>query len=112
MSKRALTSLTGCKDIFDDPVFFKDGPTAGDVKQGKDGNCYLMAALCGLGNMKGLIDKVCVAKDEKVGVYGFVFYRGRHFTIVDLTQSGVILCCRSPGPQYELVSHPSCFGTR
>lgn len=35
-----------------------------------------MAALCGLGNMEGLIDKVCVARDEVVGVYGFVFHRG------------------------------------
>ena len=35
-----------------------------------------MAALCGLGNMQGLIDKVCVAQNEVVGVYGFVFHRG------------------------------------
>jgi hypothetical protein len=34
-----------------------------------------MAALCTLGNKEGLIDKVCVAKDEQVGVYGFVFHR-------------------------------------
>jgi hypothetical protein len=46
------------------------------VRQGRDGDCYLMAALCGLGNMEGLIDKVCVARDEVVGVYGFVFHRG------------------------------------
>ena len=44
-----------------------------------------MAALCALGNKRGLIDKVCVAKDEKVGVYGFVFHRGmwnRHHRFV------------------------------
>ncbi len=35
-----------------------------------------MAALCGLGNMEGLIDKVCVKHDLQVGVYGFVFFRG------------------------------------
>lgn len=37
-----------------------------------------MSALCTLSNMKpvNLIEKVCVARDEKVGVYGFVFYRG------------------------------------
>ena len=46
------------------------------MRQGRDGDCYLMAALCGLGNMEGLIDKVCVARDEVVGVYGFVFHRG------------------------------------
>jgi hypothetical protein len=40
-----------------------------------------MAALCGLGNMQGLIDKVCVKHDEDcqaVGVYGFVFFRGKY----------------------------------
>lgn len=35
-----------------------------------------MAALCTMGNKDGLIEKVCVARNEKVGVYGFVFYRG------------------------------------
>ena len=35
-----------------------------------------MAALCTLGNKEDLIPRVCVARDEKVGVYGFVFYRG------------------------------------
>lgn len=34
-----------------------------------------MAALCTLSNKKGLIEKLCVAHDQDVGVYGFVFYR-------------------------------------
>ncbi|BCR92683.1 uncharacterized protein ACHE_80583A [Aspergillus chevalieri] len=34
-----------------------------------------MAALCTLGNKKRLIDNICVARNEKVGVYGFVFFR-------------------------------------
>lgn len=29
-----------------------------------------------MGNKPGLIEDVCVARNEKVGVYGFVFYRG------------------------------------
>ena len=36
-----------------------------------------MAALCGLGNMSGLINKICVIHDQAVGVYGFVFHRGK-----------------------------------
>jgi hypothetical protein len=64
------------QDIFEKPNFYINGPTAGDVRQGRDGDCYLMAALCGLGNMPGLIDKVCVKQDQNVGVYGFVFFRG------------------------------------
>ncbi|PGH14291.1 hypothetical protein AJ79_03113 [Helicocarpus griseus UAMH5409] len=72
-------------DIFEKPQFYINNATASDVRQGNDGDCWLMAALCTLGNMKGLIDRVCVARNEQVGVYGFVFYRDgewRH-TIID-----------------------------
>ncbi|KAH8687438.1 hypothetical protein BGZ60DRAFT_363165 [Tricladium varicosporioides] len=62
-------------DIFDAPKFFVEGATANDIRQGRDGDCWFMAALCTLGNKPGLIEKVCVARDEQIGVYGFVFYR-------------------------------------
>jgi hypothetical protein len=62
-------------DIFDAPQFYIDGPTANDVRQGRDGDCWLMAALCTLSNKEGLIQKLCVAHDQDVGVYGFVFHR-------------------------------------
>ena len=62
-------------DIFDNPKFYIGGATANDIRQGRDGDCWFMAALCTLGNKPGLIDKVCVARDEQVGVYGFVFHR-------------------------------------
>lgn len=62
-------------DIFDKPQFYIDGPTANDVRQGRDGDCWLMSALCTLSNKKGLIERLCVAHDQQVGVYGFVFYR-------------------------------------
>lgn len=62
-------------DIFDKPELYINGPTANDVRQGRDGDCWLMAALCTLSNKPGLIEKLCVARDAKVGVYGFVFYR-------------------------------------
>ncbi|KAF7543000.1 hypothetical protein G7Z17_g11100 [Cylindrodendrum hubeiense] len=62
-------------EIFDNPCFYIDGPTANDVRQGRDGDCWLMSALCTLSNKKGLIEKLCVAHDEAVGVYGFVFHR-------------------------------------
>ncbi|KAI1372573.1 cysteine proteinase [Hypoxylon crocopeplum] len=62
-------------DIFDSPTFYVDGPTANDVRQGRDGDCWLLAALCTLSNKPSLIEKVCVARDEMVGVYGFVFHR-------------------------------------
>ncbi|POS70790.1 calpain family cysteine protease [Diaporthe helianthi] len=62
-------------DIFDEPKFFIDGPTSHDVRQGRDGDCWLMAALCTISNKPGLIEKCCVAHDQEVGVYGFVFHR-------------------------------------
>lgn len=62
--------------IFDKPVFYDDGASASDVRQGANGDCWFMSSLCALGN-KNLIDRVCVHRDEKVGVYGFVFHRGK-----------------------------------
>ncbi|KAL6890393.1 hypothetical protein GGI43DRAFT_218990 [Trichoderma evansii] len=62
-------------EIFDKPQFYIEGPTANDVRQGRDGDCWLMSALCTLSNKKGLIEKLCVAHDQDVGVYGFVFFR-------------------------------------
>ncbi|KAH8808104.1 hypothetical protein F5884DRAFT_677059 [Xylogone sp. PMI_703] len=62
-------------DIFDNPQFYVAGPTSGDIRQGNDGDCWFLAALTALSNKPGLIERVCVARDEKVGVYGFVFHR-------------------------------------
>lgn len=63
------------EDIFDNPQFFIDGATAMDVHQGASGDCWFLASLMAVSAKKELIDKLCVARDEKVGVYGFVFYR-------------------------------------
>ena len=73
---RLALSLTQVQDIFDKPVFLHEGPTASDVRQGFNGDCWFLAALCTLCNKKDLIERVCVARDEDVGVYGFVFHRG------------------------------------
>lgn len=64
------------EDIFDNPQFFIDGATPTDVHQGSGGDCWFLAALMAISAKKELIDDVCVARDEKIGVYGFVFYRG------------------------------------
>ena len=57
-------------------MFLQEGATASDVRQGFTGDCWFLAALCTLCNKKDLIERICVAKDENVGVYGFVFHRG------------------------------------
>jgi len=74
-SRFAPKSVKRVGEIFDDPKFYIDGPTANDVRQGRDGDCWLMAALCTLSNKPGLIEKLCVHHDVDVGVYGFVFHR-------------------------------------
>lgn len=63
-------------DIFEEPVFFKDGVKAGDIEQGQEGDCWFLAAVATATNCPGLLEKICVARDEAAGVYGFVFMRG------------------------------------
>ncbi|KAH6074574.1 hypothetical protein HBI65_237710 [Parastagonospora nodorum] len=68
-------SVKRVEDIFDKPQFYIGGATANDVRQGNDGDCWFMAALATISNKEELIQRVCVARDEQVGVYGFVFHR-------------------------------------
>lgn len=78
-------SVKRIPDIFENPVFFEEGATASDVRQGFTGDCWFLSALCALCNKKDLVDKICVARDEEVGVYGFVFHRDGEWiqTIID-----------------------------
>lgn len=69
------TTSARVAEIYDEPVFFKDGATAGDVEQGASGDCWFLAAVATVSNVPGLLEKCCVARDETVGVYGFVFMR-------------------------------------
>ena len=72
------------KDIFKKPEFIQEGATASDVRQGHSGDCWFLSALCAISNKKNLIDNLCVARDEQVGVYGFVFHRGRATTFSEI----------------------------
>ncbi|KAL8715822.1 MAG: hypothetical protein Q9220_000489 [cf. Caloplaca sp. 1 TL-2023] len=78
-------SVKRVPDIFDDPAFFKEGATANDVRQGFNGDCWFLSALCAISNKQNLVNRVCVHWDEKVGVYGFVFHRDGEWyqTIID-----------------------------
>ncbi|KAL8692680.1 MAG: hypothetical protein Q9218_002353 [Villophora microphyllina] len=68
-------SVKRVEDIFENPQFHFNTLEANEVRQGRVGDCWFMAAICALGNREDLLHKICVARDEKVGVYGFVFYR-------------------------------------
>ncbi|MCJ1248506.1 hypothetical protein MMC30_005724 [Trapelia coarctata] len=78
-------SVKRVPEIFENPQFTVDDATASDVRQGDDGDCWFLSALCAISNKPGLINRVCVARDEKVGVYGFVFHRDGDwfYTIID-----------------------------
>lgn len=92
-----LVSLTGepeksipkdvkrVSQIFRNPQFFTDGPSADDIRQGISGDCWFLAATATVCSNQQLIEKVCVARDEAVGVYGFVFFRDGEWrsTIID-----------------------------
>lgn len=71
--------------IYEKPTFCVDGYSTTDVRQGAVGDCWWVSAVATLCSMKGLMDRVCVARDEECGVYGFVFYRDGEWlsTVVD-----------------------------
>ncbi|KAH9479886.1 Calpain [Psilocybe cubensis] len=62
--------------IFDNPQFFVGGAAdSNDIIQGALGDCWFLSALATVSTAPGLVEKFCVARDEKVGVYGFIFFR-------------------------------------
>ncbi|KAK1220217.1 hypothetical protein PQX77_017038 [Marasmius sp. AFHP31] len=61
--------------IFEKPQFFIDGADSNDIVQGAIGNCWFVSALATMSTSEGLVEKFCVARDEQIGVYGFVFFR-------------------------------------
>ncbi|KZT25899.1 cysteine proteinase [Neolentinus lepideus HHB14362 ss-1] len=82
--------------IFTFPSFYVDGPNASDIVQGSIGDCWFVSALATVSTKPELIEKICVARDEKVGVYGFIFYRDNGWTDVIIDD---FLC--TSVPKYE-----------
>ncbi|KAF9461074.1 hypothetical protein BDZ94DRAFT_1221970 [Collybia nuda] len=68
--------------IFDKPSFFVDGADSNDIVQGSLGDCWFLSALATMSTAKGLVEKFCVARDEQVGVYGFIFFRDTAWVVV------------------------------
>lgn len=71
--------------IYENPSFVVDGYSSSDVRQGGNGDCWWIAAVATLCSLEKLMDKVCVARDEECGVYGFVFHRDGEWvsTVID-----------------------------
>ncbi|KIK66127.1 hypothetical protein GYMLUDRAFT_257995 [Collybiopsis luxurians FD-317 M1] len=69
--------------IFDKPQFFINGANSNDIVQGAIGDCWFVSALATMSTAEGLVEKFCVARDEKIGVYGFIFFRdGSWVTVI------------------------------
>ncbi|KAG0339858.1 hypothetical protein BG000_001201 [Podila horticola] len=88
LSELNYFGISGVKrvgEIIRNPVFFKDGAHPDDIRQGANGDCWHVASLATLANIPGLIEQLCVKKNEKVGVYGFIFFKDGDWvsTIVD-----------------------------
>ncbi|KAK7018381.1 calpain catalytic domain-containing protein [Favolaschia claudopus] len=62
-------------ELFGNPQFFSDSPYSNEMIQGQCSNCWFISAMAATSTVKGLVEKYCVARDEKIGVYGFVFWR-------------------------------------
>lgn len=71
--------------IFENPQFTVDGFSSSDIKQGAVGDCWWLAGVANIAHRRDLMDKICVARDEECGVYGFVFYRDGEWisTVID-----------------------------
>ncbi|CAI6091084.1 unnamed protein product [Clonostachys chloroleuca] len=71
--------------IYENPRFNVDGFSGSDIAQGALGDCWWLAGLGTIAHRKDLMDKVCVARNEECGVYGFVFFRDGEWvpTIID-----------------------------
>ncbi|KAK7017663.1 calpain catalytic domain-containing protein [Favolaschia claudopus] len=87
-------------DLFENPQFFVEGGSRHEIIQGqKCSNCWFISALAATSTVDGLVEKYCVARDEQVGVYGFVFWRDTRWVSVivdDLLYTSV--------PKYEELS--------
>ncbi|KAF8716548.1 Cysteine proteinase, partial [Rhizoctonia solani] len=83
------------------PAFFIDGANCSDIMQGRLGDCWFLSALAIVSTVGELIDKICVARDEKVGVYGFIFFRDS--TWVDVIIDDLLYTSL---PKYDQLSSP------
>ncbi|KAJ3828949.1 hypothetical protein F5880DRAFT_1502696 [Lentinula raphanica] len=86
--------------IFENPQFFVDGANADDIVQGAIGDCWFVSALATMTTTRGLVEKFCVAKDEEIGVYGFIFFRDASWVTVIIDDFLYTI-----NPKYEELSY-------
>ncbi|KAG0257497.1 hypothetical protein DFQ27_005073 [Actinomortierella ambigua] len=72
-------------ELYPNAKFFVDGVSPDDVQQGSAGDCWILSSLANIANIPGLLEQLCVKRDEEIGVYGFIFFRDGDWisTVVD-----------------------------
>ncbi|KAF8961992.1 hypothetical protein BDZ97DRAFT_1920880 [Flammula alnicola] len=86
-------------EIFEKPVFYSGTLKSAEIVQGAVEDCYLVSALSTMTSVESLIKNLCVARDEEVGIYGFLFYRDCYWVPVIIDD---LLFTRVP--KYEQLS--------
>ncbi|CAJ0649458.1 10904_t:CDS:2 [Entrophospora sp. SA101] len=61
------------------------GVESNDINHVSVGNCWFIASLGTITCIPGLLEKICAKRDEKFGIYGFIFSRDGDWisTVVD-----------------------------
>ncbi|KAK0203050.1 hypothetical protein DFS33DRAFT_1489094 [Desarmillaria ectypa] len=101
--------------IFDNPQFFIDGASSNDIFQGAIGDCWFVSALATVCTPPGLVERFCVARDEKVGVYGFIFFRDNKWVDVvidDLLYTSIPKFEELGGPEKQLYHNDKALYNR
>ncbi|PBK99094.1 cysteine proteinase [Armillaria gallica] len=101
--------------VFDNPQFFIDGASSNDIVQGAIGDCWFVSALAMVCTPQGLVEKFCVARDEKVGVYGFIFFRDNKWVDViidDLVFTSIPKFEELSGAEKQLYHHDKALYNR
>lgn len=97
--KRPTGGSARVEEIFDNPSFFVDGVDPQDIQQGRLGDCWFLAAIATVVNIPGLIESLCVERNEKAGVYGFIFFRDGEW-VSEVVDDRLFLC----NPEYHMAS--------
>ncbi|KIJ30714.1 hypothetical protein M422DRAFT_214442, partial [Sphaerobolus stellatus SS14] len=88
--------------IFENPQFIIDGTNSSDIVQGELGDCWFLCAVATLSTVPDFIEKICVARDEKAGIYSFIFCRDGEW--VDVIIDDQLYTCV---PRWETLSSQS-----
>eukprot|EP01091_Cochliopodium_minus_P010448 TRINITY_DN2764_c0_g1_i1.p1 TRINITY_DN2764_c0_g1~~TRINITY_DN2764_c0_g1_i1.p1 ORF type:complete len:538 (-),score=139.80 TRINITY_DN2764_c0_g1_i1:541-2154(-) len=89
------------KDICPKPQFFVEGCDAGDVIQGRIGDCWLLSAFSILATQKTLLDHVVKYTNLYEGKYTFLFYKDKK--LVEVTIDDFLPCLKDVNDEFTPV---------